>query len=475
MTIGERIKFYRQKFGMTQGELGQKLLVSRQTVSLWEKDQTVPTIDNLLRLRDIFNASIDEILGCENSERKSEDIPNEAYRLQFSESECSDLYKPFRNTFIRRIAVFCVLCAVLFIFLIGNEAPDVLNGFILGAFIVGIIINVKTYRIGKKKIKDGIDKIPKNTYEYLFFDDFFIIRIIREEEICESIKVYFNDIEKIHDTGKYFLLEIGSRTYIFRKENAADNSALKFYIKSNPQKLIDERKGTDSFKIISNVLFVLSLLSVFCLLFLLSWMSNENNLFVENMWISFFLTPIPIASIVFGFILKAKKRKYKKNIIVGIIMTVILCVYGSFTFVFSDLYDHGPEPVIQIEQLIGIDIPEYEQINTQDWTNGTQSVPRGYYIHYTSDVYFADGAMKDFESRIADDERWLSAVPTDLTGITSPFSDSGFYDYMLIYNADTDEYNTLPESSGTYTFINVCFRAEQEQMKIAEYELEYIK
>ena len=28
--------------------LGQKLLVSRQTISLWEKDQTVPTIDNLI-------------------------------------------------------------------------------------------------------------------------------------------------------------------------------------------------------------------------------------------------------------------------------------------------------------------------------------------------------------------------------------------------------------------------------------------
>lgn len=475
MTIGERIKFFRQKFGLTQEELGQKLLVSRQTVSLWEKDQTVPTIDNLIRLRDIFNVSIDEILGYENSEGKNETIPSETYRFRFSESECLDLYKPFRNTFIRRIAVFCIWCAVLFIFSVGSEAPDILNGLILGAFIVGITVNAKTYKIGKRKIKDGINKIPKNTYEYLFFDDFFTIRIIREEEICESVKVYFKDIEKIHDIGKYFLLEIGGRTYIFRKENAADNSALKFHIKNNPQKMIDERKGTDIFKIISNVLFILSLLSVFCLLFLLSWMSKENNLFVENMWISFLLTPIPIASIVFGFILKAKNRKHKKNIIVGIIMTVILCLYGSFTFVFSDLYDHSPDPVIQIEQLIGMDIPEYKQINTQDWTKGSQSVPRGYYIHYTSDVYFENGAMKNFESRIIDDDRWLAAVPNDLIGITSPFSDSGFYDYMLIYNADTDEYNTLPQNSGTYTFINVCLGAEQKQMKIVEYEIEYVK
>ena len=63
MTIGEKIQKYRKQLGMSQEELGQKLLVSRQTISLWEKDQTVPTIDNLKLLKDIFNVSIDEMLS----------------------------------------------------------------------------------------------------------------------------------------------------------------------------------------------------------------------------------------------------------------------------------------------------------------------------------------------------------------------------------------------------------------------------
>ena len=32
------------------------------TVSLWEMDKTVPSIDNLVRLKDIFGVSVDEIL-----------------------------------------------------------------------------------------------------------------------------------------------------------------------------------------------------------------------------------------------------------------------------------------------------------------------------------------------------------------------------------------------------------------------------
>lgn len=72
MTVGENIQRYRKKLGLSQDQLGQKLLVSRQTISLWEKDQTVPTIDNLMLLKDVFQVSVDEILGVENKPVKNQ-------------------------------------------------------------------------------------------------------------------------------------------------------------------------------------------------------------------------------------------------------------------------------------------------------------------------------------------------------------------------------------------------------------------
>ena len=62
MAIGENICNHRKRLGISQQMLGEKLLVSRQTISLWEKDQTVPTIDNLIRLKEIFGVSIDDIV-----------------------------------------------------------------------------------------------------------------------------------------------------------------------------------------------------------------------------------------------------------------------------------------------------------------------------------------------------------------------------------------------------------------------------
>ncbi len=62
MTVGENIQKYRKEMKLSQEELGQKLLLSRQTISQWEKDQTIPTLDNLMRLKDIFCVSVDDIL-----------------------------------------------------------------------------------------------------------------------------------------------------------------------------------------------------------------------------------------------------------------------------------------------------------------------------------------------------------------------------------------------------------------------------
>ena len=63
MTIGEKIYELRKLKGLSQEELAEKLNVSRQSVSLWETNQTVPQIDYLMELSKIFNVSLDELCG----------------------------------------------------------------------------------------------------------------------------------------------------------------------------------------------------------------------------------------------------------------------------------------------------------------------------------------------------------------------------------------------------------------------------
>lgn len=114
MTVGQRIQHYRKLQGLSQEELGQKLLVSRQTVSLWENDQTLPAIDNLVRLKEIFGVSIDDLLLNQQPQEQAffETKPLEKYQFQFSENEFTVIKKAFKVPSVHPL----LLCACYLLF-----------------------------------------------------------------------------------------------------------------------------------------------------------------------------------------------------------------------------------------------------------------------------------------------------------------------------------------------------------------------
>ncbi len=61
--IGKRIADLRRKKNMTQLDLADRLEISFQAVSNWERGSSMPDIAKLPELAKIFNVSIDEILG----------------------------------------------------------------------------------------------------------------------------------------------------------------------------------------------------------------------------------------------------------------------------------------------------------------------------------------------------------------------------------------------------------------------------
>lgn len=57
----DRIKFYRQRKGLSQQALGEKLGVSATAVHKWEHGQSQPDIPALQKMSAIFGVSIDEL------------------------------------------------------------------------------------------------------------------------------------------------------------------------------------------------------------------------------------------------------------------------------------------------------------------------------------------------------------------------------------------------------------------------------
>jgi len=475
MTVGEKIQFYRKKIGLSQEALGQKLLVSRQTVSLWEMDKTLPTIDNLLRLKEIFLVSIDDILSEKNPTEENasphEMEPKETYIFQYTKSDFQELFKKARFRLIKRAMIFSLICFMIFVFFAAIEANDMVIGLLLGYFLIGIISHIKFYFAYTKTWKSNASKTLQNIYSYKIFDGYFILNISKNDEITKSLKIYFDDIEKTQSFGNYLFLEIANQNYVIKKDFLVPDSVLLSFRK-DPQKKHEMNKPKDKLKTISFLLLILSIGTIWFSLIGVGILTEINHKHMpENMWILFLFLPIPISSIIFGFYLKGKGYKYKANLIAGLIMVALLCIYGSFTFMFADTYSHSDEPILNTEKMLNIDIPIHSQITTQKYTNG-MSYPRGS-VYSTSDIYFKSSAVKDFEKNLPNDPKWMPSIPSNLVGITSYLCEITESDYYMIYNVNTGEFNTLPSKSGTYQFINLLYDTEKNAMKLIEYQIEY--
>ena len=64
-TFGQRLLRLRKEKGLTQNDIADKVNVTAQAVSKWENDQASPDIDVLVKLSDIFEISLDKLLGKE--------------------------------------------------------------------------------------------------------------------------------------------------------------------------------------------------------------------------------------------------------------------------------------------------------------------------------------------------------------------------------------------------------------------------
>lgn len=62
MDIGNQIRERRARLGLSQDELAQRLYVSRVTISHWETGKTLPDVQSMLLLANLFDTTIDELV-----------------------------------------------------------------------------------------------------------------------------------------------------------------------------------------------------------------------------------------------------------------------------------------------------------------------------------------------------------------------------------------------------------------------------
>ncbi|MGM9969715.1 MAG: helix-turn-helix domain-containing protein [Anaeroplasma sp.] len=148
MSFGENLFKARKLKGISQEEMAGKLNVSRQSVSFWENNQTVPSLDNLIAICDLLEVNSSILLGQEEfpdekKKRESIMLENEKIRLaeeaklkRIQEREAQKL-KNYKNQNIISFIFSMASTLLAFIPLVGIVFP-----------VVGLIyaVNARKYR-----------------------------------------------------------------------------------------------------------------------------------------------------------------------------------------------------------------------------------------------------------------------------------------------------------------------------------------
>ena len=136
MSLGTNISRLRAEHHLSQGDLAEALAVSRQSVSKWETDSSVPDLDKLVKLSQLFGVSLDELVTGTGPQPKAETPPQQvvvSHRMPG-----------------RKIAGTILFCMGFLAFLIPTVLGGLLTGVILAVpfLVCGIICFLARKRPG---------------------------------------------------------------------------------------------------------------------------------------------------------------------------------------------------------------------------------------------------------------------------------------------------------------------------------------
>ncbi len=125
--FSENLKTLRKQNGFSQEELASKLHVVRQTISKWEKNLSVPDADTLIRLAEILEVSVSELLGSK-IETENGNVTNDVAEQLSRINEQLAIKNRHSRLIWKAIAIILAVFFLISVFIIMSlSVPDLNN------------------------------------------------------------------------------------------------------------------------------------------------------------------------------------------------------------------------------------------------------------------------------------------------------------------------------------------------------------
>lgn len=143
MIFADKLILLRKKAGWSQEELAEQMDIARQSVSKWEGAQSVPDLEKMIRLSELFGVSTDYLLKDEIEEAEQLNSSNDIPTLRRVSMEEANAFLSIKSKTAKTIAYATFLCilspiALLMLGAINESTPGILNEDIAGG--IGMIV-----------------------------------------------------------------------------------------------------------------------------------------------------------------------------------------------------------------------------------------------------------------------------------------------------------------------------------------------
>lgn len=320
-------------------------------------------------------------------------------------------------------------------------------------------------------------------FETEFYEDYFI----RKGEKF-SVTIDYSEITRCVENDTNFYLEYAKKNMvIIIQKNRCDLELISF-IRNKFSNLENNLGDTSSYKEIKkakntksiNTLMIILFIATLCCLWGAMWsvsLINEINPqhgfnFTKNTWVFWCWLPIPISSIILGFIYNGKGLKCTKNIVAGFIIGFLLLVYGSFSLfpTFSEDYSK----INDYKEYIDASIPANGELEIQNWETYFDDDKTEYAI---INAYYDKEDVSKLENSIEKSNNWIlsTKLKSELKILLPTQFRSSNDVFYSIYNKTTNEYNTIPNESGKYEIYAMYYDKDLKQLSIHKYKYDFNK
>lgn len=482
MRVNEKIQYYRKRAGLSQEELGQRLMVSRQTVSLWETGQTLPTLDNLVRLREIFGVSIDELLSEDASEcasaegeldldglfykeadaqpvtdEQSEALPLERYEFKYSELDVKRIEKSSETPGFVFMGICLVFVIGIIISAISSMTMGFWEGFALGVMLLGFaVFGASSINLVRTNRKNRADRMAAE-HLLLVYADRFVYKTFLDGELHTQYTVDFDEIRAINQTKDFNLVTAHNLVFYFKRADMSETSAL-LSAKPKKKEMSDGARGSSVVLLVLNML--ISVAAPFAIAIASVLVTDAD---IALIILATALGVIPVLSVAFSVWQRIKGCRELKAMISGLIAVFVIAVSVTVSWDLGNYY-----PLENAESYMEIELPDSELVTV----NKIEDYIEDDYVFYYSEIYYTDDQVSEFEKSIENDRDWLTYEQAQALISTCP--DGDFFDgadRVIFYEFFYGERNYVGEDGEFLSYIAIGYWTDENMMRITEYDI----